>query len=144
MLAALGIVFLRVEFEPHAGRYVNYIVPPSDDEEADTSGDLFGTTRIGGANNEGTAFEITNSGFATTPSPLPPPTPVPSDFYDNGYSDILLQNTNGEVGIWDMNGSNVISAAAVGFNQGPSWKAIGTGDFNGDGQPDILLQNTND
>ena len=31
MLAAVGIVFLRVEFEPHARRYVNYIVPSSGD-----------------------------------------------------------------------------------------------------------------
>ncbi len=27
-------------------------------------------------------------------------------------------------------------------NPGPSWKAIGTGDFNGDGFSDILWQNT--
>ena len=27
-------------------------------------------------------------------------------------------------------------------NPGPSWKAIGTGDFNDDGNSDILLQNT--
>jgi uncharacterized repeat protein (TIGR03803 family) len=44
---------------------------------ADASGDLFGTTQTGGVNGAGTAFEITNSGFVTTPSPLPPPTPVP-------------------------------------------------------------------
>ena len=110
---------------------------------ADASGDLFGTTQTGGVNGTGTAFEITNSGFVPTPSPLPPPTPVPSDFYDDGYSDILLQNTNGQVGIWEMNGTNVTSAAAVGFNPGPSWQEIGTGDFNDDGHSDILLQNTN-
>jgi uncharacterized repeat protein (TIGR03803 family) len=32
---------------------------------ADANGNLFGTTQAGGANNKGTAFEITNSGFAT-------------------------------------------------------------------------------
>ena len=32
MLAAVGIVFLRVEFEPHARSYVNYIAPSSGDE----------------------------------------------------------------------------------------------------------------
>ena len=41
-----------------------------------------------------------------------------------------------------MNGTNVIGEAAVGANLGPSWKAIGTGDFNDDGYSDILLQNT--
>ena len=43
-----------------------------------------------------------------------------------------------------MNGTNQIPAAAmVGPNPGPSWNAIGTGDFNGDGHSDILWQNTN-
>jgi hypothetical protein len=32
---------------------------------ADTNGNLFGTTRTGGANSGGTAFEITGSGFIT-------------------------------------------------------------------------------
>ena len=31
-------------------------------------------------------------------------------------------------------GTNVIGGGAVSLNAGPSWKAIGTGDFNGDGQ----------
>ena len=31
----------------------------------------------------------------------------------------------------------------MGANPGPSWKAIGTGDFNDDGHSDILWQNTN-
>ncbi len=30
----------------------------------------------------------------------------------------------------------------VGPNPGPSWKAVGIGDFNGDGHADILWQNT--
>ena len=42
-----------------------------------------------------------------------------------------------------MNGTNVIGGGAVGPNPGPSWKAIGTGDFNDDGHSDILWQNTN-
>jgi uncharacterized repeat protein (TIGR03803 family) len=32
---------------------------------ADANGDLFGTTQAGGPNNDGTVFEITNSGFVT-------------------------------------------------------------------------------
>jgi uncharacterized repeat protein (TIGR03803 family) len=32
---------------------------------ADANGDLFGTTVVGGSNNDGTVFEITNSGFVT-------------------------------------------------------------------------------
>ena len=41
-----------------------------------------------------------------------------------------------------MNGNTVIGGGLVGPNPGPSWKAVGTGDFNDDGHSDILLQNT--
>jgi hypothetical protein len=66
------------------------------------------------------------------------------DFYGNGLSDILLQNTStGQVAIWEMNGTNVIGGGTVSSDHGPSWHAIGTGDFNGDGHSDILWQNVN-
>jgi AAA domain/FG-GAP-like repeat len=64
------------------------------------------------------------------------------DFNDDGHSDILWQNTDGQAEIWEMNGTKVIGMAPVGPNPGPSWKAIGTGDFNDDGHSDILWQNT--
>jgi hypothetical protein len=38
-----------------------------------------------------------------------------------------------------MKGTNTIAHAHV-ADPGPSWHAIGTGDFNGDGKSDILLQ----
>ncbi len=60
---------------------------------------------------------------------------------NDGY--ILWQNTNGQAAIWEMNGTNVIGGGTVSANPGPSWKAIGTGDFNDDGHSDILWQNTN-
>ena len=41
-----------------------------------------------------------------------------------------------------MNGTNLIGGGPVSPNPGPSWKAVGTGDFNGDGLSDILWQNT--
>ena len=39
---------------------------------ADAAGDLFGTTTCGGANGDGTVFEIakTGSGYASTPTTL--------------------------------------------------------------------------
>ena len=64
------------------------------------------------------------------------------DFNGDGHSDILFQNTSGQVAIWEMDGTTDRSAAGpVASNPGPSWKAVGTGDFNGDGNSDILWQN---
>jgi hypothetical protein len=59
---------------------------------------------------------------------------VSSDFNGDGKSDILWQNDNGQVAIWELNGTTLIGAAIIG-NPGPSWDAIATGDFNGDGNP---------
>jgi ELWxxDGT repeat protein len=72
-------------------------------------------------------------------------TPVPSltntsDFYDNGNSDFLFQNSSGEGDIWELNGTSVLVAGSIG-NPGPSWHVKATGDFNGDGFADILWQN---
>ena len=60
-----------------------------------------------------------------------------------GVAEILWQNTDGQAAISEMNGTNVIGGGLVGYNPGPSWQAIGTGDFNDDGQSDILWQNVN-
>ena len=57
--------------------------------------------------------------------------------------DILWQNTStGQASIWEMNGSTLIGGGPVTPNPGPSFRAVGTGDFNGDGNSDILWQNT--
>ena len=71
--------------------------------------------------------------------------PQPDDFNGDGFADVLLQNANGQVAIWEMNGTNQIpgGVAAAGPNPGTNWKAVGAGDFNGDGDSDVLLQNTN-
>jgi uncharacterized repeat protein (TIGR03803 family) len=98
---------------------------------ADASGDLFTTTLTGGANSSsGAVLKITGSGFATTPSV----TPVASS--------ILWQNTSGQASIWNMDGNILIGGGPVTPNPGPSFRAVGTGDFNKDGKSDILWQNT--
>ena len=98
---------------------------------ADANGDLFGTTSEGGAADEGTVFEITDSAFVTSASP--PPTVT---------SDILWQNAStGQASIWDMRGSALVGGGPLSPNPGPSWTEIGTGDFNHDGNFDILWQN---
>ena len=40
-----------------------------------------------------------------------------------------------------MNGNTLIAGGAVSPNPGPSWRAVGTGDFNNDGDFGILWQN---
>jgi hypothetical protein len=42
------------------------------------------------------------------------------DYNGDGKSDILWQNSSGEVGIWAMNGTSVISTASL-ANPGPTW-----------------------
>ena len=41
-----------------------------------------------------------------------------------------------------MDGNTLIGGGTVSPNPGPSWKQVGSGDFNGDGHADILFQNT--
>ena len=42
------------------------------------------------------------------------------DFNGDGRSDILFQNSSGEVDIWSINGTTVISSASI-ANPGPTW-----------------------
>jgi hypothetical protein len=84
-------------------------------------------------------------GGPVTPNPGPSWKAIGTgDFNDDGFSDILWQNTNtGQVSIWEMDGTSLMGGGPVTPNPGPSWQAIGTGDFNHDGFSDILLQNKN-
>jgi len=69
-----------------------------------------------------------------------------ADMNGDGKADILLQNTNGAVFVWIMDGNGGIVAGASKYifnNALPDWRVVGAADMNGDGQADILLQNTN-
>ena len=60
-----------------------------------------------------------------------------SDFNGDGKVDILRRDSAGNVSIWLMNGSSVLSQISV-ANVWTGWAIVGSGDFNGDGKADIL------
>jgi hypothetical protein len=62
------------------------------------------------------------------------------DFNGDGTSDILLRDTNGDVGIWFMQNGAFASAAGVG-NAPVAYSVQDTGDFNGDGKSDLFWYN---
>ena len=45
------------------------------------------------------------------------------DFNGDGYADILWQSDNGQVAIWEMNGTSYVGGGSLG-NPGPSWHPI--------------------
>ncbi len=96
---------------------------------ADANGNLFGTTQAGGASNKGTAFEITGSGYATTPTVVPI---IPN---------LVWQNDNGQASVWAMDGTTWIGGGLVSLNPGPTWRAVGTGTFFAGDTADLLWQN---
>ncbi len=49
------------------------------------------------------------------------------DYNGDGLSDLLLQNTSGDVSIWEMNGNMITGGGPAGPNPGPDWHAIRTG-----------------
>jgi hypothetical protein len=64
------------------------------------------------------------------------------DFSGNGNSDLLWRNvTTGDVGVWLMSGSSVVSSAVV-RNAPMTWRIIGLADMNHDGKTDILWYDT--
>ena len=47
------------------------------------------------------------------------------DFDGDGKSDVLWRNANGAVGMWIMNGSQVVSARVVGQVSCAAWSILG-------------------
>src|SRR5262249_19628789 len=64
-------------------------------------------------------------------------------FLDTDNSDILWQNDNGALALWQILAGTVTAIHALGPNPGPSWHVVGDNDFNGNAADDILFQNNN-
>src|SRR5215475_4974899 len=58
------------------------------------------------------------------------------DFFASD-ADILWQNDNGALALWQMN-AGAVSAIHALPNPGPTWHVVGDNDFNQDGADDIL------
>jgi len=59
-----------------------------------------------------------------------------------GDADLLWQNDNGALALWQMTGTTVSAVHAL-PNPGPTWHVVGDNDFDGDHGDDILFQNDN-
>jgi FG-GAP-like repeat len=61
------------------------------------------------------------------------------DFNGDGSSDILWQDTSGNVAIWEMNGTTILNQATsfVANVPGGTWSIVGSGDYNGGGKSHI-------
>jgi hypothetical protein len=67
-----------------------------------------------------------------------------ADMDEDGEMDILWQHGGGRVGVWYMNGTDILRFEIFRFSQhtSSSWQITGFADMNGDGQNDLLWQNS--
>ena len=67
-----------------------------------------------------------------------------ADFNNDGHPDLVIQHTTmGWVGVWYMNGLNLVDGRL--FSPGatePAWEIVGAPDLNNDGSPDLVFQHT--
>ncbi|HVN36979.1 MAG TPA: VCBS repeat-containing protein [Myxococcota bacterium] len=85
-----------------------------------------------------------NSGDPGTPPPGGTPAPrhaVPFDFTGDGISDLLVHGKNGDLTVWEMNGTQVVRHLSLAQLPAP-WQLEAPGDFDGDGTTDLLWRNT--
>lgn len=68
----------------------------------------------------------------------------PSDFNNDGCSDILSRNTSsGDLFLYPMQGTTILSSQGLVRNvSDENWKLAGVGDFNGDGKADVLWRHS--
>ena len=67
---------------------------------------------------------------------------VAHDFNGDGKSDIAWRDTDGDLAIWLMNGTQALSAPDIG-NVPTSWSIVGQRQLNNSGDADLIWRNTN-
>ena len=104
--------------------------------QSDSSGN---TVRVGTGNNLGSvdpSWQVVRTA---------------GDFDGNGVADVLFQNRNGQLAIWELQNSptgpiafpNNQNQFNIAQNPGSTWHAFAAGDFNGSGTAGILFFNDN-
>lgn len=88
-----------------------------------------GTAHLSLVSDGGTGVELVTSALQT----------IPTDFNNDGKSDLLWQSTDGTIAAWEMNGATILSGSVIN-DPGTNWHVDGTGDFTASGTTDILLQ----
>jgi probable HAF family extracellular repeat protein len=64
------------------------------------------------------------------------------DFNGDNKSDVLWRDTAGDVGMWLMNGTQLLSPGTIFTNLPANWSIVGQRDFNNDGKTDVLVTDT--
>jgi hypothetical protein len=87
--------------------------------------------------------DLIMQGAAPAPSSNPFKVAGTGDFTGDGKADILWRGPSGEVGLWEMDDSNLVASGLISqgghvVNPGNAWMIEGTGDYTGDGKADIL------
>jgi hypothetical protein len=90
------------------------------------------TAIVGAPNGSGAVWVFTTPTASLTDT---------HDFNGDGYSDIAWRNSNGDVAIWLMDGTQVLSAPDVG-NVPTSWSIVGQRQLNNSGYADLIWRNT--
>ena len=116
-----------------------------------SQGDLFSADILWRDHAGDDVLWLMDNNTASTVAALPFVTPdwhikATADFDDHfiqdSDADILWQNDNGALAIWQMTVTTVDNIHAL-PNPGPAWHVVGDNDFNTDFADDILFQNNN-
>jgi hypothetical protein len=95
-----------------------------------------------GAEGVETLIDIQSLRFSDRTIHLPSSFTALHDFYGVGPSDLLFGQSDGELAIWQMNGTAIIGGGDIG-NPGGTWAEAGIGTFAGGKQSGILFQDAN-